>query len=123
MSLCLNCQEPIIGRIDKKFCSVYCKSTYHYKKNKDQPTSLYMQIDKHLKKNRQILKNYNKSGKSVVRKSELIGNGFSPKFFTHYWKAKNGNLYLFCYEYGFMEIKEKRANKYVLIKWQKYMDI
>jgi len=31
----------------------------------------------------------------------LIDQGFNPKFFTHYWKNNKGDVYLFCYEYGF----------------------
>ncbi|TAJ12232.1 hypothetical protein DMA11_13840 [Marinilabiliaceae bacterium JC017] len=79
-------------------------------------------MDNQLKNNRRILKTFNKAGKSIVRKSDLLKEGFNPKYFTHYWKAQNGNLYLFCYEYGFMEKKEERAIKYVLVKWQKYME-
>ncbi len=31
---CLNCKEVVEGRSDRKFCSGYCKSNYHYKVNK-----------------------------------------------------------------------------------------
>jgi len=71
--------------------------------------------------NRRLLKAYNKAGKATVRKETLLSDGFNPKYFTHYWKNPKGNIYLFCYEYGFMEKKEERAVKYVLVKWQKYM--
>jgi len=72
--------------------------------------------------NRRLLKAYNKAGKATVRKETLLSDGFNPKYFTHYWKNPKGNIYLFCYEYGFMEKKEERAVKYVLVKWQKYME-
>ena len=58
---------------------------------------------------------------STVRKNVLIDDGFNPKYFTNYWKAKNKNLYLLCCEYGFMEIKENGYSKYVLVTWQDYM--
>ena len=119
---CLECNEIIKGRSDKKFCSVYCKSSYHYKKNLENKDSLFVSIDKSLKQNRRILKNYNKAGKSIVRKETLIKEGFNPKIFTHYWKAANKNLYLFCYEYGFMEKIEHGISKYVIVTWQKYMN-
>jgi len=119
--ICPECSEVIKGRTDKKFCSIYCKSLYHYKKNQTE-NNLYIKIDKILKQNRRILKNYNKSGKSTVRKSTLLGEGFNPKYFTHYWKTDTGNLYLFCYEYGFMEKKENNNAKYILVTWQKYMN-
>lgn len=81
---------------------------------------LFIQIDRQLKKNRQLLKNYNKAGLSIVRKDDLLIAGFNPKYFTHYWKATNGNVYLFCYEFGFTQKKEESI-KYVLVKWQEYM--
>jgi len=119
---CLECNEIIKGRTDKKFCSVYCKSSYHYKKSIENGDNLFVSIDKTLKQNRRILKEYNKAGKSVVRKDILINDGFDPKYFTHYWKGKSDNLYLFCYEYGFMEKQENGKFKYVLVTWQKYME-
>ncbi|NOZ47241.1 MAG: hypothetical protein GXO79_10740 [Chlorobi bacterium] len=119
---CLECNEILKGRSDKKFCSVYCKSAYHYKKNQEKDDNLFMTIDKILKQNRRILKTFNKAGKATVRKETLIAEGFNPKYFTHYWKANNNNLYLFCYEYGFMEKTENGKLKYILVTWQAYMD-
>lgn len=119
---CLECHQRIEGRKDKKFCSYYCKSSYHYKKNKEKEETLFEKIDTQLKKNRKILRQYNKSGKSIVRKQVILDEGFNPRFFTHYYKTQNGNLYLFCYEFGFMETKENDKLKYVLVTWQKYME-
>ncbi len=110
---CLECNELIKGRSDKKYCSVYCKSSYHYRKNLERDDNMFVLIDKILKKNRRILKEFNKAGKSIVRKDVLLEEGFNPKYFTHYWKGKSNNLYLFCYEYGFMEKTENNKAKYV----------
>ncbi|MBK3519924.1 hypothetical protein [Carboxylicivirga marina] len=122
MSNCPYCHEIIQGRSDKKFCSPYCKSAYHYQQNKSKPDSLFNTIDRQLKTNRRLLKSYNKAGKSTVRKDLFLSEGFSPKYFTHYWKSQKGSLYLFCYEFGFMEVKEHNATKYILVTWQAYMD-
>jgi len=119
---CPECNEIIIGRSDKVFCSAFCKSSYHYKKNLDNDNNLFVKIDKILKQNRRILKTYNKSGKSTVRKDVLLKEGFNPKYFTHYWKGQKDTLYLFCYEYGFMEKTEKGKSKFVLVTWQNYMN-
>ncbi|MBS2211071.1 hypothetical protein KEM09_06650 [Carboxylicivirga mesophila] len=83
---------------------------------------MYSTIDNQLKTNRRLLKSYNKAGKATIRKAKLLAEGFNPRYFTHYWKAKNGNLYLFCYEYGFMELKDRGADKFILVKWQNYMN-
>lgn len=122
MRTCLYCAEEVTGRTDKVFCSPYCKSAYHYQKSLDNEKSLFVNIDHQLKKNRRLLKLYNKSGKSIVRKNEMLTDGFNPKYFTHYWKNKQGEVYLFCYEYGFLEKKENGKDKYVLVKWQDYMN-
>lgn len=121
VNTCLDCGAVLEGRVDKKFCSPYCKSSYHYEINKKKEKGLYRKIDNQLKLNRRILKKFNKEGVTTIRKNILLAEGFNPDFFTHYWKANNGNLYLFCYEYGFMKKKDSDAVKYVLVHWQNYM--
>lgn len=121
MNTCPYCSSEIIGRSDKKYCSIHCKSADQYKKRKSNEV-LYYTIDKQLKINRKLLKAYNKSGMSTVRKEKLLAAGFNPTYFTHYWKNKQGQVYLFCYEYGFFDLKEKKKEKYLLVTWQKYME-
>lgn len=118
---CLNCQKTISGRIGKKYCDDYCKSNYNYEKNKTKDQTFFKSIDLQLKKNRRILKEYNKAGKATVREEILLEEGFNPKFFTHFWKNQQGKAYLFCYEYGYMKITENNKTKYSLVKWQAYM--
>lgn len=122
MKKCIECGEKIEGRIDKIFCSPYCKSSYHHKKNRGKEQSFYLKIDKQLKLNRQLLNHFNKAGKAVIRKEDLLKAGFNPKYFTHYWKNQKGDVYLFCYEYGFLEKQENGRSKYVLVQWQNYME-
>lgn len=119
---CKACNEALVGRRDKKFCNDYCRSSYHYEQNQDKKPSMFQVIDKQLKVNRMILKNFNKGGKVTVRKEVLLGEGFNPKYFTHYWKNHKGQVYLFCYEYGFLALNEQGKDKYVLVKWQAYME-
>ncbi len=122
MKKCPNCQEEIIGRTDKKFCSVYCKSSFHYQQNKNHPDKIFTKIDKQLRLNRALLKSFNKGGKSIVRKDILLKEGFNPKYFTHYWKNKNSEVYLFCYEFGYLKKKERNIEKFILVTWQPYME-
>nr|WP_296382264.1 hypothetical protein [Winogradskyella sp.] len=119
---CLYCQKELGGRTDKKFCDPQCKSAYQYKQAKEQPERFYDKVDNQLKLNRKILKEYNKGGKVTVRTSALESEGFNPKFFTHYWKSKKDDVYLFVYEYGFLKKKEHNVGKYILVKWQDYME-
>jgi len=119
---CLYCKKQLVGRTDKKFCDPHCKSSYQYQQAKEQPERFYNIVDNQLKLNRKILKEYNKGGKVTVRAEILKEIGFNPNFFTHYWKNTKGDVYLFVYEYGFLKKQEGSREKFVLIKWQDYMN-
>lgn len=103
------------------YCDDHCKSAHQYQKRIKGEAGFYSKVDRQLKKNRSILKSYNKAGKAVVRTSILQGEGFDPNFFTHYWKNTKGEVYLFVYEFGFMHKRERNLDKYVLVVWQDYM--
>jgi hypothetical protein len=101
---------------------VYCKSAYHAKKSRENKPTLFKTIDKQLKQNRRLLQHFNHAGKSTIRKEKLLQAGFDPQFLTHYWKNSKGDVYLFCYEYGYLSRKERGITKYILIEWQDYME-
>ena len=122
INTCLACGKELKGRSDKKFCDLHCKSSFHYRKYLEQTPPFYNKVDNQLKLNRKILKNYNKSGKATIRALTILDLGFNPKFFTHYWKNAKGDVYLFVYEFGFLKKKENNVEKYILIKWQEYME-
>lgn len=121
INTCPVCEDELKGRSDKKFCTLKCKSAFQYQKNRAEE-ELYFKIDRQLRMNRKLLKKYNQSGLASIRKGKLIGEGFNPKYFTHYWKNAKGDVYLFCYEYGFLPLNKNGKEKYVLIKWQDYME-
>lgn len=117
---CPVCGESIRGRSDKRFCSAKCKSIDQYE-NVQKKETFYLAVDRQLKRNRSILKKFNKSGYTTLRCSVLLNEGFNPKFFTHYWKTQKGEVYLFCYDYGFLTKDDGEKKKYVIVKWQDYM--
>lgn len=117
---CPVCGAIVTGRTDKKYCSVKCKSIEQYEK-RVQFEQTFLKIDKQLKINRKILKRHNTAGFTTIRCHELLKDGFNPNFFTHYWKNQKGDVYLFVYEFGFLKLKDKNKEKYLLITWQDYM--
>jgi len=119
---CLHCDKEIEGRRGKKFCDALCKSAYHYEKEQESLPPFYRKVERQLKKNRNILKEFNKAGKSTVEEAVLKERGFNAKFFTHFWKSKEGAVYLFVYEFGFLSLKNDKKGKYLLIHWQDYMN-
>jgi len=92
-----------LGRIDQKFCSDQCRNTYNNRLNKDE-TGYMKQVNRALRKNRRILRELNPSGKAKASKPVLLSKGFDFKFFTHVFKNKEGKIYYFCYEYGYLPL-------------------
>ena len=121
MRVCPVCKKEVIGRRDKVFCSTGCKSSHQYEQRLEKEV-FFLEVDRQLKKNRSILRKYNQVGKTTLRKEVLLQEGFNPRFFTHYWKNSEGQVYLFCYEYGYLSLKEGDKEKWVLITWQSYME-
>jgi len=112
---CLECKEPVKGRTDKKFCSDLCRNAYNNKQNSD--TTNYMRtVNNTLRKNRRILseKVEHGKGKANVHKEKLHEKGFSFKHITHTYKTQKGDVYYFCYEYGYLPIGK---DFYFLVKW------
>lgn len=104
---CPECGGKIIGRADKKFCSDQCRNTYNNRLNSDASNTV-RNINNILRKNRRILKDFNKqSGKSMVTKETLLTNGFNFTYYTHTYTTKKGDVYHFCYEQGYLYLEDK----------------
>ena len=117
---CLHCNKPLEkGRIDKKFCDHYCRNAYNNEQIRETEKTIKL-INQILRKNRMILRTINPEGKSTVRKEYLELSGFNFKYFTHKYEAKNGNIYWFCYEYGYM-LSTTEPEKVVIVNYQEYM--
>lgn len=109
---CLECNEPIIGRVDKKFCNDMCRNAYNNKINSDS-TNLVRNINNILRRNRRILEELNPENKTKVHRDKLVDKGFDFKYFTNVLKTQKGSVYYFCYEYGYLPLEN---NWYFLVK-------
>lgn len=98
---CLDCQKPLIGRADKKFCDDQCRTSYN-NRLKVQDHSLMKHINQILKKNHQILQRFNPDGKKKLKREVLLQHGFDFNYHTHIYKTQKGGNYVFCYEYGYL---------------------
>ena len=68
---CLQCGDKISGRIDKKFCSDYCRNAYYNDQNRD-ANNYVRNVNNILRKNRRILTDLNPDGKVTLHKLKLI---------------------------------------------------
>ncbi len=101
---CPECETPIVGRIDKVFCSDYCRNAHNNRKNKD-ANNLVRTINNRLRKNHRILCQLNPSDKTKTSKQKLLDKGFSFQYFTHTYTTKSGTVYYFVYDQGYLPIE------------------
>ncbi|MEP6711637.1 MAG: hypothetical protein ABJA37_04430 [Ferruginibacter sp.] len=101
--LCLACNKPIKGRTDKKFCDDYCRNNFN-NQLKSGTTNLVRNINNALGKNRRILESIIPAGEETFKtnKEKLLQKGFQFKYITHSYTNKKGDVYFFCYDYGYL---------------------
>jgi len=104
MEYCLDCGLRLKGREDKKFCSVHCRTHYHNVCNKNS-NSVLREINSILKRNTNILKKLSESRVTKLTRNRLSASGFNFDFFTHQEYGLNGEVYNYCYEYGYFLVK------------------
>jgi predicted nucleic acid-binding Zn ribbon protein len=101
--VCLECGSKIIGRADKKFCSDQCRVAYNNRLNSNE-TNFMRNVNNVLRKNRRILIDLNTTGKSRVSREKLHEKGFDFSLFTSTYTTKEGSLYHYCYEQGYLQV-------------------
>ncbi len=113
-TLCLSCEKPVKGRSDKKFCDDYCRAAYN-NDLKSASNNLVRNVNNALGKNRRILESLLPQGDATAKTNhdKLIEKGFQFKYHTSIYKAKNGNTYFYCYEYGYLPLEN---NWYLIVK-------
>ncbi len=109
---CIECGEKIAGRVDKKFCSDYCRNSYNNKINKDK-NNLVRNVNNRLRKNYRILEELNPLDKTKTSRTKLLAKGFSFDYFTSIYTTKSGNIYYFVYDQGYLPLE---GEFYALVK-------
>lgn len=104
---CIECSAPFVGRVDKKFCSDYCRNTYNNKMNRD-GTNLIRNINNCLRKNWRILEELNPKGERIVSKKMLDFKGFNFNYFTEIESIDEELVYVFCYNQGYSLLDKER---------------
>lgn len=103
---CLECQDEFIGRVDAKFCSGSCRSSFHNKTRAEGREEI-KRVNAILRKNRSILADNNKSGTARVRRSLLLAEGFNFNYLTNIYVTSKGKIYKYCYDHGYLESEEE----------------
>lgn len=115
--ICKMCQKILVGRSDKIFCGVKCKSSYNIKLRQVTNKATF-QIDNILHRNRSILLEI--CGKHKVqikiKRDALNAKKFNYIYHTHIHINKQGKTIYYVYDFSWMifsdqEVLIKRLNK------------
>lgn len=102
---CKECGEVLKGRIDQKFCSDQCRTSYNNHLNRDVNCQI-RQVNYILRKNRRILARLNPEDKCKISREDLANLGFDFRYHTNTYTNKKGQTYYFCYEQGYLRLND-----------------
>jgi predicted nucleic acid-binding Zn ribbon protein len=100
---CPVCGDPIIGRMDKKFCSDHCRNAFNNQRY-CHSSEIIRNVNKILRNNHRILHTLNTHGKAKARREKLLSRGFNFNYFTNTYRTQKGTIYYFCYEQGYLPL-------------------
>jgi len=105
---CLHCNETLQGRRDKKFCDDQCRNAYNNELRRDS-TNAMRNVNNLLKKNYRILAGLDPAQKRLVSISELQQQGFNFTYFTSRYETRQGKIYQYVYDLGYMHYDQQRV--------------
>ena len=111
---CLYCNAPLTGRRDKKFCDDHCRNSYNNELRRDITNSM-RNVNNLLKKNYRILASFHPFDKKQINVKELYRKGFDFTYFTSRYETKQGKVYKYVYDLGYMHC----SKDYVLVVQKK----
>ena len=113
---CLFCNKLLRGRADKKFCDDACRNSYNNQQKAKTNYSNYIRnINNTLLKNRRILEDILPANEETAKASQdkLIQKGYIFKYHTHTYTNQKGNVYYYCYDYGYLPLEN---NWYLIVR-------
>ncbi len=97
----MECQVPLVGRSDKKFCSDECRVFYHNRKRRIQLAST-QRILRILLQNRGILEKFWNEKKGICDREELLSAGFCFEYHTAQHRKGFQTIYE-CFEWSYQQ--------------------
>ncbi|MDX2278077.1 MAG: hypothetical protein NW218_00755 [Saprospiraceae bacterium] len=108
---CLQCQKPVKGRSDKKFCTPACKSAFHNNISNIK-LELFKETERVLRKNYTILDQYFNLGdkKVTIEADELDKGGFKWEYLTRVFHNNKGVQYAILYDIAWTKSENGRID-------------
>ena len=103
---CVECNQPLWGRTDRKFCSNKCRNDHNSHKNSESKMMIRW-VNRILKKNYSILAELKSEGIATALISKLKMKGFRFDHFTCADMTQDNQISYFCYDQAY-RTKENR---------------
>ena len=84
-------RTEVIGRVDKKFCSDYCRNAYNNKKNRDSK-NIMLEIQTTFFVKTIEFRKTQSDQKTKTTKDNMLRKGFNFNYFTSIYKTKAGKF-------------------------------
>lgn len=115
---CIECGSKLLGRIDQKFCSDYCRTSFNNQKNRD-ISKIVRNTNNSLRRNRRILKNLIEKKCQSVNRVILVQLGFDFRLITGQDIDEKGQVIFNIYDlaYSFLsddEILIQKSENHIL---------
>ena len=105
MNTCLQCNQTLFGRKDKKFCNDFCRNSYNNNLNRDK-VEVVRNVNNRLRRNNRILKTLLEESARSVSKLELNLRNFDFKYITNVSDTKHGTIF-YVYDVGYQKLDEE----------------
>jgi predicted nucleic acid-binding Zn ribbon protein len=105
--VCLDCEQPIQGRSDKKFCDDNCRTNFHNQQKQEEEKTI-RQINSILKRNRSILIRLSGMNNVVVDKKCFIEANFNFHFCTH-TRIIQKNTWTVIYDFAYYQSADEKV--------------
>lgn len=103
---CLECGKGLVGRKDRKFCSLECKNDYNNRRYRDIRRHKNEVIEK-LSRNYEILDQLLSSGTIHISREQLVSLGFDDHYITSYRKGLTRHDECACFDIYFARTESK----------------
>lgn len=119
--VCPQCQSPIHGRADKKFCNDACRSAHNNIKYADY-NSHVRKVNQRLRSNHRVLDELlTLQSETWVSEAQLLNAGFQFQFYTHVYLHPDGALFKMVYDYCYAAMEH--STYYVCRKLPEHLTV
>ena len=111
-AVCRQCGHTLRGRSDKQFCDDSCRNQFNNQLNRGHQL-LMRRVHSILRRNKKILEDIRKQGKTCVPAEMLLREGFSFRHCTAVETPTGKPQVFYCYDEGYRWVNEEAIELFI----------